>query len=253
MVHLPPLPGSPLFDGDIHRVLERATSDAAVLADAGFRAVIVENYGDAPFFADQVPAVTVATMTRAVTHVAERTGLMMGVNVLRNDASAALAVAAATGAAFIRVNVLSGIMYTDQGPLVGQAAAAARLRHELCPGVAILADVFVKHATPPPGLSIEQAGLDTWERGGADALIVSGAGTGLPTDLGEATRLRRAVPEAPILIGSGVTPDNLAKLAGTADGAIVGSSLREGGIAGRPVDAGRARELVAAAASVGWR
>jgi hypothetical protein len=118
--------------------------------------------------------------------------------------------------------------------------------------VAILADVFVKHATPPSGLTIEQAGLDTWERGGADALIVSGSGTGAAPDLKEASRLRKAVPEARILVGSGVSASNLAAMAAVADGAIVGSSLKFEGKVSNPVDPDRARALVDAAASVGW-
>ncbi|NIW74677.1 MAG: phosphorybosylanthranilate isomerase, partial [Gemmatimonadetes bacterium] len=87
---------------------------------------------------------------------------------------------AATGARFIRVNVLSGSMFTDQGPIVGRAAEVARLRAALHPDLVVLADVMVKHATPPPGLTIEQAAADLWERSGADGIVVSGTGTGRP-------------------------------------------------------------------------
>jgi hypothetical protein len=152
----------------------------------------------------------------------------------------------------IRVNVLTGQMNTDQGPIVGRAAEVARQRQALCPGVAILADVFVKHATPPFGLTIERAGLDTWERGGADALIVSGTGTGAAPDLEEAARLRKAVPDAAILVGSGASAATLGALAEVADGAIVGSSLKASGRIFDQVDPDRARELVRAAALVGW-
>jgi hypothetical protein len=252
MVHLLALPGAPNFDGDLPGVIELALADALTLKSAGFQALMIENFGDAPFFPDAVPAVTLAAMTRAVGRIIEATGLSVGVNVLRNDALAALAIAAATGASMVRVNVLTGMMNTDQGPIVGRAAEVARERQRLCPGVAILADVFVKHATPPSGLTIEQAGLDTWERGGADALIVSGSGTGAAPDLAEASRLRKAVPEARILVGSGVSASNLAAIAAIADGAIVGSSLKFEGKVSNPVDPDRARALVDAAASVGW-
>ncbi len=252
MVHLPPLPGSPGFDGDLDSVIAFSLRDAQILKEAGFPALMIENFGDAPFYPDRVPPVTVAAMTRAVATIAEATGLPVGVNVLRNDALAALAVAAVTGATMIRINVLTGLMNTDQGPIIGRAAEVARERRGLCPNVAILADVFVKHATPPSGLTIEQAGLDTWERGGADALIVSGTGTGAAPDLDEAARLRKAVPEAMILVGSGASPATLAALAEVADGAIVGSSLKAGGRVSDQVDADRARELVRAAAAVGW-
>ena len=252
MVHLPPLPGSPLFATDFPGVIKFALRDALILKEAGFPALMVENFGDAPFFPDTVPPVTVASMTRAVSEIAQATGLPIGVNVLRNDALAALAVAAATGAAMIRVNVLTGHMNTDQGPIVGRAAEAARTRREMCPNVAILADVFVKHASPPAGTTIEQAGIDTWERGGADALIVSGTGTGAAPDLFEAARLRKAVPQATILVGSGATAAGLPALAEIADGAIIGTSVKVDGRVSNQVDARRAGELVRVAATLGW-
>lgn len=252
MVHLPPLPGSPRFEGDLDSVIAFSVRDAHVLKQAGFPALMIENFGDAPFFPDQVAPITVAAMTRAVATIADATGLPIGVNVLRNDALAALAIAAATGAAMIRVNVLTGLMNTDQGPIVGKAAEVARQRQTYCPEVAILADVFVKHATPPFGLTIEQAALDTWERGGADALIVSGTGTGAAPDLEEAARLRKAVPDARIFVGSGASAATLGALAEVADGAIVGSSLKANGRIFDQVDPDRARELVRAAALVGW-
>ena len=252
MVHLPPLPGSPRFDGELDTVIAFALRDAIILKEAGFPALMIENFGDAPFYPDHVPPVTVAAMTRAVSAIIAATALPVGVNVLRNDARAALAIAAATGAAMIRVNVLTGVMNTDQGPIVGRAAEVSRERRSLCPRVAILADVFVKHATPPPGLTIEQAGLDTWERGGADALIVSGTGTGAAPDVEEAARLRKAVPDAMILVGSGASAANLGALAEVADGAIVGSSLKVDGRVSGQIDPDRARELIRAAAAEGW-
>ena len=252
MVHLLPLPGSPRFNHDLDAVIDFARRDAVLLKDAGFPALMVENFGDAPFYPDRVPPITVAAMTRAVEAVADATGLPIGVNVLRNDASAALAIAAATGAAMIRVNVLTGLMNTDQGPIVGRAAELVRERQHLCPAIAILADVLVKHASPPLGVTIEQAGLDTWERGGADALIVSGTGTGMISDLDEATRLRKAVPEATILIGSGSSAAGLGAFAGIADGAIVGSSIKVGGNVFNQVDPERALELARVAARLGW-
>ncbi len=252
MVHLLPLPGSPGFGGAFDVVLERAVADARTLAEAGFGGLMVENFGDAPFFPDDVPAVTVAAMAGAVSELTRAVSIPIGVNVLRNDALAALAVAAVTGAPYIRVNVLTGTMFTDQGTITGRAAEVSRERHRLCPNTAILADVFVKHASPPPGVTIEQSGADTWERGGADALIVSGKGTGIEPDLELARRLRSAVPDARILIGSGATTANLPHLAEVANGAIVGTSLKEGGRLTQPVDPGRAAAIVEAASAVGW-
>jgi membrane complex biogenesis BtpA family protein len=247
MVHLGALPGAPGFSGDLDRLIADAVSDAATLARAGFEAVMVENFGDAPFFADDVPKVTVAAMTAAVGAVASAVDLPVGVNVLRNDAAAALAVAAVTGAAMIRVNVLSGTMYTDQGPIVGRAAEVARLRSALCPQVALLADVMVKHATPPPGLTLEQATADVAERSGADAIVVSGSGTGAPASLEDVVAASNAGRGLPVYLGSGVTADTVGEFLSVADGVIVGTSVKRDGWTTNPVDEALAKALVAAA------
>ena len=247
MVHVGALPGSPRFGGDFEAVLTAAVADARALQEAGFDALLAENFGDRPFFADDVPKVTVAAMARALAEVRRAVGLPVGVNVLRNDARAALAVAAATGAAFIRVNVLAGTMATDQGVITGRAAEVARLRASLQVPVRVLADVFVKHAAPPAGLTLEQAAADTWERAGADGLIITGAGTGKAAALEDVARARAAAPGAPLYVGSGVTAQTVASILSVADGVIVGTALKRDGMVGNPVDPERARALVAAA------
>ncbi|MGH8936080.1 MAG: BtpA/SgcQ family protein [Acidimicrobiia bacterium] len=247
MVHLGPLPGAPRFTGDFDKVLEQAVEDALILGEAGFDALLVENYGDAPYFADDVPKVTVAAVARAVATVRAAVDLPLGVNVLRNDALAALAVAAATGADFVRVNVLSGMMFADQGLLHGRAAEVGRLRATVAPQVEVLADVFVKHAVPPGGLTIEQAAADTFERGGADALVVTGPATGRAPESSWLAKVRRAVPEAPVLVGSGVTKGTVKRLLGISDGVIVGTDLKQAGRTENPVDPLRARAFVRAA------
>lgn len=246
MVHLGSLPGSPGFDGDLDSIIEAATADAESLAEAGFDGIMVENFGDAPFFADDAPKVTIASLTTAVNAVYEASRLPTGVNVLRNDGLGALAVAAATPATFIRVNVLSGTMYTDQGPIVGNAAEIARMRTAVCPDVEVMADVFVKHATPPAGLTLTDATNDLVERAAADAVVVSGVGTGSPADLDELATVA-AVSSLPVYLGSGVTIENVRTMLATADGAIVGSSIKVDGIASNPVDPRAAAHFIAAA------
>ncbi len=248
MIHLGPLPGSSRFAGDLDAVVAAAVEDATVLAEAGFDGLMVENFGDAPFYADDVPVETVTSMTRAVLAVVEAAEVPTGVNVLRNDALSALAVASATGAAFIRVNVLSGTMFTDQGPIEGRAADVARKRAHLCPDVQIMADVMVKHATPPPGLTLEAAARDLAERGGAHAIVVSGSGTGFPTSADDVATVA-GLSGLPVYVGSGATPQTARSLLTVADGVIVGSSLKPGGDTSRPIDAVLAAEFVAAAVS----
>ncbi len=150
VVHLLPLPGSPGWKGDMAAVLARARQDAAALAEGGADAVIVENFGDAPFSAEPVGPLTVAAMTLAVQAVSGTADLPMGINVLRNDPYSALAIAVATGAGFVRANVHYGVMVAEEGLIQGRAHDTTRLRHSLGvdESVKILADVLVKHASP---------------------------------------------------------------------------------------------------------
>ena len=266
MVHLLPLPGSPRWGGSMDAVLLRARADARALVTGGLTggkthgttggmdAVLVENFGDVPFLPGRVAPETCAALSLAVAAVLEEVAeaaaprrIPVGVNVLRNDAATALAVAAVTGASFIRVNVHTGSMFTDQGLLEGEAHATLRRRATLAPGVGICADVHVKHATPPAGASLEEAALDTLERGLADVLIVSGSGTGRPVDVERLRRVRAVAPGAHLWVGSGVTPGSARSLLEVADGVIVGSALEEGGRAGAPVDPARVRAFLNAA------
>jgi uncharacterized protein len=243
VVHLLPTPGSPRGVSML-RLLERARADARALRAGGCHALIVENFGDAPFHKERVPAETIAALALALAEVRELAGeLPVGVNVLRNDARAALGLCAAAGADFLRVNVHTGAMLTDQGLVEGRAADTLRERARLCPRAALLADVHVKHAAVLGGETLEDAAADAWERGGADALIVSGRGTGRAPQPERIARVRQAVPRARILVGSGVDLDNARELLEHADGAIVGTAFEPGGRAGAPVDARRVAAL----------
>lgn len=230
MVHLKALPGSPGFTGDIGAVESSALTDVATLLAGGVDAILVENFGDVPF-QKTVDAVTIAAMTRIIRAIVELSDVPVGVNVLRNDPQAALSIATVTGAEFIRVNVHIGAMVTDQGLIEGQAAETLRLRDSLGADVAILADVGVKHATPyDEKWSLEQEAKDAWNRGLADALIVSGSGTGAPTNAVDLERVKHAVPEAPLIVGSGVNNETLTEFS-LATAWIVGTALkREGAI-----------------------
>ena len=248
MVHLRALPGAPLF-ASLDEVIEAALFDVRALAAGGVDGFVVENFGDRPFFKNRVPAETVAAMTRVVAELARSVPLPFGVNVLRNDARTALAVAAATGAAFIRVNVHAGAFVADQGILEGEAAETMRLRAALCPHVLVFDDHMVKHATPlgaPDNPQIElQSARDLRLRALADAIVVSGAETGAPADPARLRRLRESMPDVPLVVGSGLTAENAARFA-DADAAIAGTSVKRDGAVDAPVDRERVARLAAA-------
>lgn len=247
MLHLPALPGAPHYAGDWPQLIERALADAQVLVDAGVHGLIVENFGDRPFYPRRVPRGTVACLTHVAGRVRERfPSTPLGINVLRNDGESGLAIAHAVGADFIRVNVLCGARVTDQGVLQGIAHRLLRLRARLgAASIRIFADVNVKHSTPlGPGLPIEQEVADVLQRGGADALVVSGAGTGEAADFSLLKRVRAAAKGRPVLVGSGVTAGNVREYLPHCDGIIVGTSLKIDGRSENPVDPSRAEALM---------
>jgi membrane complex biogenesis BtpA family protein len=247
VIHLPALPGAPRYEGVFSPILDGARRDAEALAAAGFDAVIVENFGDAPFFRGRVPAETVASMAVVCEAVRRASGLPLGVNVLRNDGESALAVAVASGARFIRVNVLVGARVTDQGVIEADAANLLRARARLgAQNVSIAADVAVKHSVALGAAgegSIEEEALEAVERALADAVIVTGSRTGSEADPALVARVRGAVPKAKLWLGSGARADTLAAWLTRLDGVIVGSDLRADGRAGGPIDPARARHF----------
>ena len=243
VVHLPPLPGSPRWGGDMPLVLAQAEEEARVLDKGGAHGIIVENFGDAPFRIGRVDPVTVAAMTLALDRVRRVTDLPLGVNMLRNDALSALAVAAATATDFIRVNVHYGVMSADEGLVEGEAHLTLRRRRELGVDIKILADVLVKHAVPLGPVDLGLTARETVFRGLADGLIVSGPVTGLSAEASDVATVRQAVPEALILVGSGVDEANAKKLLSLADGAIVGTSLKRDGLVTNRLDPERVKGM----------
>jgi membrane complex biogenesis BtpA family protein len=254
VIHLPSLPGAPGAPGKLPATvlklaLDRAVAEAIRLEKAGFEGLIIENFGDAPFYKSRVPAETVAAMAVISSAVIERVRVPLGINVLRNDADAALAIANVTGASFVRINVLAGVVATDQGLIEGEAARWVRENRRLNGRVGILADVHVKHARTLSSDDLAIAIEEVAGRGGADGVIVTGATTGrLPAQ----ESLRAALGSAahagvPLYVGSGMTPEGLAA---SEPGLrlIVGSALRKGGKAGAPLDDSRIAALVRA-----WR
>jgi len=246
VVHLAPLPGSPLHALSFEHIADRAMRDAASYERGGVSALIVENFGDAPYFKHHVEPHVVAAMALIVDRIKFATALPIGVNVLRNDARSAIGIASIAGASFVRVNIHTGVMVTDQGIIEGEADQTLRYRHLLGTDVEIWADVHVKHGTPLGDMSIEQTAEDAVDRGLASAVIVSGSGTGHATAPSDVQRVRQRLPNTPILIGSGVSPVTIPMLLPDASGFIVGTWAKEEGDVRRPVDAQRVAALVEA-------
>jgi uncharacterized protein len=245
MLHLPALPGSARHGGDMRGVLKVVLRDAERLVDGGVDGLMMENFGDVPFYPGRVPGYVATWMTAISVEVRRRFEVPLGINVLRNDGRTALAVAAAAGAQFIRVNVLCGARVTDQGIIEGIAHELLRERAMLgAQTVKILADVDVKHSAPLAERPIADEVDDTIERGLADGLVVSGAGTGKATELTKAKAVKAAAGKTPLFIGSGITAETIENYLPVADGFIVGTAFKDGGLVENAVDARRVNALM---------
>lgn len=233
VVHSPALPGSPAYAGaTIDDIGDRVVADALAYAEGGIHGLILENHGDIPFLKpEELGQETAACMATLAYRLRREVGLPVGINVLANAAKTALAVAKSAQAQFIRVNEWANAYVANEGLVEGSAATALRYRSWLrADDVAVFADVHVKHGAHAivADRSISELTRDV-EFFNADAVIVTGQRTGDAAAAPELQQVREAT-SLPLLVGSGVTKDNVAAIMALADGVIIGSSLKRDGV-----------------------
>ncbi|KUO74691.1 MAG: photosystem I assembly BtpA [Clostridia bacterium BRH_c25] len=243
MVHLLALPGTPAFDGDMERVYSQALYDGAALKKGGVSALMVENFGDAPYpkKLDLEQSTALAAVARVVK---QQAGLPIGIDAAFCDYEAALACAKAAGADFVRLAVFVDTVECFAGILQPCCVDALKYRKRImAENIMIFADVQVKHTHMLlPSVSIEES-AKTAVSCGADAVIVTGTHTGGETPIEAVKKVKQAV-NCPVIVGSGVNPANIKEQMIIADGAIVGSSLKEKNVATNPVDVEKVYELI---------
>jgi membrane complex biogenesis BtpA family protein len=224
------------------QIIETTLTEATIFRKFEVDGLVVENFRDNPFYPEKIPAETIAAMTVVACEIKKVFPGPVGINALRNDASAALSIAAATEVQFIRVNVHIGAAVTDQGIIQGRAHETLRLRKILDPGILIFADVAVKHASSLGNRSIADETKDLSVRALADAIIVTGSHTGGETNQEEVKKVKENT-KLPVLTGSGITDKNIQGYYGMADGFIVGSFFKKDGKADNLVDEQRVHML----------
>lgn len=240
---MPPLPGSPRWEGKWENVLERALEDAKALEEGGVDAIIVENYGDYPF-SIRVGILTVAAMTKIVSEIVKEVNVDVGVSLLRNSAPEATAVALVTGASFIRSNQWCWTSDAPEGLLTPVARETFEVMNSFGRRIKVIADVRVKHAFPISDRNICDEARDLGGRCAADFIAVSGSATGQAPSLSD-VRVTKECSKRPIIVASGVTPENAKKfLEAGADGFIVGTYFKVNGITENPVDMERVKRFV---------
>jgi len=244
VVHLNALPGSPSYGNNLEQIYQNAKKDAEALKNGGVDSIIFENFGDTPFAKDSISKLTISHFVSIVNDIKRNIDLNVGVNVLRNDGEAAISIASATGASFVRINILSGTMYTDQGIVEGKAHEILKLKKSLDNEIEIYADVFVKHAVPPSGYTIENQTEELLDRAGADKIIITGDGTGKEIDYSQLIKLRKIVPKGKLVIGSGVNQQNIKEYKGIADILIIGTSFKINHDVNKSVDEQSVKKIV---------
>jgi membrane complex biogenesis BtpA family protein len=240
VVRLRALPGSPAYRGDFIETRRCALRDADALVHGGFDAVLIENCGDGPFTEDRVPPETVAALSVLAAAVSGAVTVPVGLSVLRNDGRAAVAAATAAGAAFVRLNVHVGVVLTDQGIVEGRAAETLRWRSSIGSEVALLTDVGVRVAKPVGPRDAARVAHDCYFHGLAHALIVHDAGE-------EALAVRRAAPEAPIIVAGALSQHTIAGALAGFDGVILDDEVQPPGKHAKAIDPRQVREWTSAA------
>jgi hypothetical protein len=253
MIHCPAFPGAPRYRGaSREEILSFCLRDADRLIAGGMHGLLVENHGDIPFSKpEDIGHETAAFMAVVADRISREFDVPLGINVLANAPIPAFAVAAASGATFIRVNQWANAYVANEGFMEGRAAEALRYRSQLrAEGIRVFADSHVKHGSHAivadrsvTELTRDLAFFD------ADAVIATGQRTGDSAAMDEIETVRDAT-HLPVLVGSGVSPDNVVAILERVDAAIVASSLKQGGVWWNPVEAARVTALVAAARPV---
>ena len=229
MIHVGPLPGSPRYEGErLNDIITEAVRNAKRLVEGGIDGILIEDFYDFPYPKEEADPAVVASMALIAKSVEEVANVPIGINMLRNCALASAAVASVVGGSFIRVNALSETIVSDQGIIEPTAYRLSKYFKYINYRPAVLADVHVKHASPLGRRSIGEVALDTVERGCADAVVISGERTGKPPEINDIIKVKKTLKEAPIIVGSGLTPENAKKLLKLAHGAIVGTYFKEG-------------------------
>lgn len=246
MVHLPPLPGSPAYKGQpLEEIVAHAVQEARALVEGGVDAVLVENFHDYPYTIDNTPRPTIIALSAIAYEVKQHVEVPVGINILFNDAISEFYVAWTLGLDFIRVEGYVDTAFTDFGIIQPCAAQILRIRAKYGgDNIAILADVQGKHTSVIPVRPLVDSVRDAFERGRADAVVLTGERTGEPVSLETLRAVRKAFPNARVFLGSGLTAETAGAFLALADGGIVGTYFKMDGNVHNPVDTSRVRNFM---------
>ena len=244
MIHLAPLPGSPLYDraGGMQKIVEDSARDIEALQEGGVDAVMFGNEGDRPYLMKATPE-TVAAMAAAIATLKPMIKRPFGVDYLW-DPSATVALGVATGAAFGR-EVMTGVYDSDMGLWQPDAASALRLRHNLArDDFKLLYNITAEFASPVGSRSIAQRARSAVFSALADVVVVSGPMTGEGVDTSDLKAAKAAVKDTPVFANTGVNIETVKDILAVADGCVIGTHFKRDGITWNPVDGDRVKRFM---------
>lgn len=247
MIHVPALPGTPVYNNDWPAILEKVTAEAELLSRLGVDALILENMHDTPYLARQVGPEIVSSMTAVALRVkATAPHLPCGIQILAGANRAALAVALAADLQFIRAEGFVFGHVADEGWLNSDAATLLRYRRQIgADRIAVYTDIKKKHSSHAITTDVSLAATAkaaAFFR--ADGLIVTGTATGAAAEVEEVASVKESCPHLPVLVGSGITPENVHQYRQIADGFIVGSALKQDGHWANELDEELVRKMI---------
>lgn len=249
MVHLPPLPGSPLYEGGgINSIIDYALEEATILEQEGVNGIEIENFMDPSYFPGTVGPELVSAMAIIAHEIKKKIHLPLGICILA-DPIASIAVAHAVKAEFIRATVFTEAVVDVSGLILGRPHEILRYRKFLDNSIKIFADVQIKHSAPLAPRPIQESAYDA-AYFLADAVIISGKHTGFPTPVEDVKVVKEVLPDVPVLVGSGLTAENVTRLFEYADGAIVGTYFKCEGKSENRIDRERVKKLVGVVDSI---
>jgi uncharacterized protein len=247
MVHLGALPGTPLFDekSGLDGLIEGARKDLAALQQAGVDAVMFGNENDRPY-EFKVDTASTATMAFVIGILRSCIKIPFGVNVLW-DPMSSVALAAATGASFIR-EIMTGVYASDMGLWNTNAGAAMRYRNHLSRAdLGMFFNVSAEFAASTDSRNLVDRARSAVFSSVPDAILVSGAITGEAPAMSDLAAVKKALPDTPVLANTGVKLATIAEVMKISDGCVVGSSLKVDGHTWNAVDGARAAAFMDAA------
>jgi uncharacterized protein len=248
MAHIPALPGTPRYDeiSGIDYLIEHVRPDVEHLVQGGVDAIMFCNEDDRPYML-RAGIEQIAAMTRVVTELAPTT-IPFGVDFLW-DPCAAMAIAHATGASFIR-EVLSGLYESDMGTWSPNAGEVFRFRRQIgAKNVRVFFNVVPEFASPLGTRNAAQRAKSVVVSCLPDVILASGPMAGSEPNITTLREIKEAIGDVPVFVNTGANEENIKDFLSIADGVIVGSSLKVDGYTWNPVDPFRVARFITAAQS----